>query len=524
MVNKSIGLPIVAALAIASMMPVSLPAHAEFPEMEWKASARGVAATGRLAPYFLTSRQHGTLSQPLSLQARAGIEAPLATNRRFSWGFGLDAIADISKGTDYLRYDAASGVMSPRSLHPSRFWLQQLWAAVKYRSLFATLGMKENDRSLFDTQLGSGDIVLSDNARPIAQLRLGFVSFQDIPLTRGWVQIQGEIAYGRFSDGNWLRKHFNRWSGFVTTGVWMHYKRLYLRTDPDKPFSLTIGMQHAAQFGGTQRQYWQGEETEVRKSTLRFRDFIDVFFQKRGGSGSTDGDKAYYNGNHLGAWDLRATYRFAGGHSLTFTLQAPWEDGSGIGKLNGWDGVWGLEWKAPDGAVVSGARVEYFDFSNQSGPIHWAPSDHPGTGIGGEATGADDYYNNYFYNGWANYGIALGTPLLKSPIYNRNGYLRFADNRVRGFQIAAEGTLQPNLCWIAKLAWRRSLGTPFHPRERRLSTTSLLMGASYSFPSASGLSLSAALAIDAGSLYPASSGLMATLEYTGLINPKVSDR
>lgn len=523
MANKSIR-QAAAALALLALTISPLSARAQLPTIEWQASARGVAASGNLAPYFLTSRRHGTLSQPLSLQGRAAIAAPIATDRRFSWGFGLDALADISKGTRYLRYDADTHTTIHHSLHPSRLRLQQIWAGVKYRSLFATLGMKENDRSLFDSPLGSGDIVLSDNARPIPQLRLGFIDFQNIPLTRGWLQIQGELAYGRFCDGDWLRNHFNRLEGFVTTGVWFHYKRLYLRTNPDKPFSLTIGMQHAAQFGGTRRIFHHGEQIGLQKSSLRFRDFVDVFFQKRGGKGATDADRAYYNGNHLGAWDIRATYSPGCGHTFSLTAQCPWEDGSGIGKLNGWDGVWGLEWKAPAAGILSGARIEYFDFSNQSGPIHWAPSDHPGTGINGVATGADDYYNNYFYDGWANYGMALGTPLLKSPIYNLDGTLRFTDNRIRGFQIAAEGAIHPRLTWTAKLAWRRSLGTPFLPRVRRLSATSLMLAASYSLPRVQGLRLSAALAIDAGTLYPASSGLMATLEYSGVLTSKNASR
>ena len=36
--------------------------------------------------------------------------------------------------------------------------------------------------------------------------------------------------------------------------------------------------------------------------------------------------------------------------------------------------------------------------------------------------------------------MAIGTPFAKSPIYNRDGYLRFTDNRLRGFQAGISGS------------------------------------------------------------------------------------
>ena len=209
---------------------------------------------------------------------------------------------------------------------------------------------------------------------------------------------------------------YNRYIYFVTTGAWFHYKRLYLRTNPAKPLSVTIGMQHAAQFGGTQAIYDKGVQTAENKSPVKLKDFWDVFIPRRDGSGSQPGDQAYYNGNHLGAWDLQVRYRLPQGQQLTFYLQSPWEDGSGIGKLNGWDGVWGLRYQSasPIGWLTE-ASAEYIDFSNMSGPMHWAPGDHPGTAIPDQATGADDYYNNYFYNGWMNNGMGLGSPWSRRP-------------------------------------------------------------------------------------------------------------
>lgn len=483
------------------------------PFAEVQASTVGYASTSKFLPYLLMSGRSGMYSQSLGIAERASITRSISPQPRFSWGFGAEAVAELTKPIGYDRYDAATQTFESIGRRPAPVRLQQLWAGVKWRSAWIEFGMKENVRSIFDFGLGVGDIVMSRNARPIPQLRLGLLNFEPVPFTRGVLQVQAEIAYGKFTDDSWLRKHYNYYNSFITTDVWMHYKQLYLRVQPSRRVWFTIGMQHAAQFGGIRRTYEAGREAYVEGARVTARDFLDAFLQKRGGSGSHIGDRAYYNGNHLGSWDVQLTWRIRGANRLTLLAQMPWEDGSGIGKLNGWDGRWGVRFEFPLGGALEAVQAEYVDFTNQSGPIHWAPGDWPGTAIGGEATGADDYYNNAFYNGWANYGMAIGTPFAQQPIYNTDGYMRFTDTRVRGFQIGAEGKLGSRVDWRAIVAWRQSLGTPFEPRPKRVQTTSVLGEATWSIPRLP-LRLRVAASFDAGSLTQAGFGIMAGLEYS----------
>ena len=66
-----------------------------------------------------------------------------------------------------------------------------------------------------------------------------------------------------------------------------------------------------------------------------------------------------------------------------------YDDFSGMGKFNGWDGLWGIEYKKKDNQLISGLVLEYFQSTNQSGPMHGLDdSEVKKTG------GADDYYNN----------------------------------------------------------------------------------------------------------------------------------
>lgn len=476
------------------------------------------STSGKFAPYYIASNCNGLSTQADGVQARAFILRPLATTSRFSYGFGADAVAGFTNEVDYERYNPAAG-WGEMSRRPAALFLQQLYGEIKYRGVFLTAGMKENNRSIFDNGLNSGDIVYGSNARPIPQIRAGFIDFQDIPLTNGWVQIQGEIAYGKFVDNVWLRNHYNRYNSFLTTGAYMQYSRAYFRTNPAKPFSATVGMQHATQFGGKMQTWSKGELVSEEKIDAKFKDFINAFLPwKGGGSGSVKGDKDYYSGNHLGSWDIQLRYRFHDGSALTAYAQLPWEDGSGIGKLNGWDGVWGLRYQAPSHMRwLKEVVAEYIDFTNQSGPIHWAPGDKQGTSIGGEATGSDDYYNNFMYNGWSNYGMSLGSPFVKSPVYNRDGYMRFTDNRIRGFHLGAGGAVSHALDWRVLFSYRTSWGTPFIPSAETLHDTSMLAEISWDIPQVKHLSLLGALAFDSGKLYGNNFGGSLTLRYTGLI-------
>lgn len=483
-------------------------AEAEEAGMVWRQEFAARAGSGDFAPYYLSSNRGGIPGvSPSAVYLTEGLDKEIDGSKRFSFGFGAEVIAGYFTPIDYRQFDIATDAESQRAVHRRQPVVSQLWCGLKYRSLFLTLGIRDNsDRSLFNSPLSVGDYTLSDNALPVPSLRAGFFDFQNIPFTDGWVQIRGEIAYGRFIDDSSNRQRFNPVSSFITTDVWYHHKNLYLRTNPSQPVSVTAGMQHAAQFGGIHTDYWQGRPVATYKEHPSLADFAKVFLPGQG-----DG---FYDGNHLGSWDIAAEWRIDDHSSLRATVQWPWEDGSGIGKLNGFDGIYGLEYRRYDsGCVLQAVMVQYVDFTNQSGPMHWAPGDFPGTQVNGNATGADDYYNNYFYDGWANFGMAMGTPFLKSPVYNLDGYLKFADTRVRGFQLGASGKVA-TFDYRLLFSYRNSLGTPYLPSLKKLHDTSACLDLAWiPFP-AKPLTIKASLAFDSGSLYGDNFGLSIGAAYT----------
>ena len=159
--------------------------------------------------------------------------------------------------------------------------------------------------------------------------------------------------------------------------------------------------------------------------------------------------------------------------------------------------------------------MEYIDFTNQSGPLHWAPGDVPGTKVTAPATGADDYYNNYTYNGYQTLGMSIGSPFIKSPLYNTDGYMRYTDNMMRGFHMGLSGYITAQLSYRVLGSWRKSWGTPFFPRIKPVEQTSLLAEVGFVPHKVPQLSLNLQAALDRGTLYGNNFGALLSVTYHG---------
>ncbi len=475
------------------------------------------AGNSELAPYYISSNNGGCLTQQYSALATARLWHELDSAKRFSWGAGLEAWGGYASSAGYQRY-AGNGQFEVQQQHPARVWIQQAYVEAKYRSIFAVAGQAYKSSPIVSS-LSSGDLVWSDNARPPVGLRAGFIDFQNIPFTRGWVQIKGEFGYFRELDDKWLENHYNYYNHFITTDLWLHYKSLHFRTNPRQPVVFTIGAQSACQFGGTANYCKEGQLDRTVKMEADAKAFFRTFIAGSGGNSAGD---SFVEGNHMGTWDIALEYKLATDHSLRAYTQWLWEDGSGIGKMNGFDGLWGLEYRNAGGQqLVEGAVLEYIDFTNQSGPIHWTPNDRPGTPITSHSSGADDYYNNYIYNGYQSRGMSIGSPFVKSPLYNLDGYMRYRDNVLRGFHAAIQGWLHE--AWRYRLmgSYRKAWGTPLIPRAGSVDDFSMALNIKY-HPGLQfkGWVLNATVVIDRGKLYGNNWGGMLGISYSGSFNFK----
>ncbi len=476
----------------------------------------GNVGSGDFAPYYMASNIHGILTQPKSFTARVDLHHKWDKSKRFSLGYGATMVATEASSTTYSIYDSNIGAMTTHDVRPADGWIQQLYLDIKYRSLFLTLGAKEVGSNMLNNRLSSGDMTWSANARPIPGFRAGFIEPQNIPFTNGWLKIDGDFGYFKQTDSGWQEDHYNYYNYFITTDTWLNYKRCYFITNPEKNFSGTIGMQAACQFGGLWQKYKNGTIGEVVDMKPDIGTLFRAFIPGRGGASS--GDAVNREGNHLGSWDVMGRYKFKDGKILKAYYQSPWEDGSGIGKLNGFDGLYGIEYKSnkPVG-IVTGAVVEYLDLMNQGGPIHWAAEHFPNSPMQDAAGGSDDYYNNYAYNGYQNYGMAIGTPMLKSTLYNLDGYLRFTDTRLQGVHLAVEGYPFNRFSYRAMFSYRKAWGTTYIPMSKARENTSAMIECRYYWNKHPYPIFKAQVALDRGSLYGNNFGVLLSVSIRGLL-------
>ncbi|MBR6432210.1 MAG: hypothetical protein IKS64_05090, partial [Muribaculaceae bacterium] len=325
------------------------------------------------APYYISSNRHGTVTQQHSALLSAGIKHDMDTTRRLSWGAGAEMWGGWSSSIDYQRYDSEHMAWTSNPQHPARLWMQQLWIEGKHRGVFLTIGQKDIDPEFVNRDLSSGDLVMSGNARAAFGARAGFINFQNVPFTHGWLQIKGEYGYYRHHSTIWLKNHYNYYNNFITTHYWFNYKNIHFCTNPNKPLILTIGAQAACQFAGNAYYYEKGEKSMTVKMKPTFKAFWRALFA--GSGGENQGDQAYVQGNHVGSWDIALDYHLPIGDMVRGYYQSLWEDGSGIGKMNGFDGLWGVEYRSGGHGIVTGAVVEFLDLMNQSGAIHFSYKD-----------------------------------------------------------------------------------------------------------------------------------------------------
>lgn len=490
--------------------------------VEWDASLTANGGNGDYAPHYISALNHGRITQSRGITAGAGVWKRMDMSERFTWGVGAELLGGAASATDYRHWrpDGSEGVSRMR---PAAMWIQQLYAEVKWRSFFLEAGMKERGSALLNDTLTSGDLVESGNARPIPQVRAGFAGFQDVPLTGGWLQIQGELGYGKFADGAWMRKFYSHGSYHLNEGAYYVYRRVYFRSNPEKQLSVTAGMQAAGEIGGVTKYYVRGVVVRERNLKAGVWDMIKMIAPI---GGEKNGVGEYMDGNNLGSWDIVLRYRLPwGGDAVRAYLQKPWEKGSSIGWKNGMDGLWGIEYDFNGlNGIVSGAVVEYLDFMNQSGAIHYAPHDRPGSTITTDVSGGDQYYNNSEYNSYTNYGLGIGTPFLMSPRYNRDGYPAYTDNRVRGVHVAVTGRPAENWSYKVAFSHKKGYGDGRQPRATVNKGTSWLAEVRCDVRNVTGLELKAQVAMDRGTMPGDCFGAAVSAVYRGVFTIKRGGR
>lgn len=463
--------------------------------LTYRVEFNGAAAGGDYAPFWHVSARQGLGSVDTeSGYMRVALAGENSIGKsKWTMNYGIDFVAAEN--------------------HTSALFVQQAYVDFNWRMLSFSLGQKERWSILNNPRLSTGGLTESGNARPVPQIRVSIPRYHDFFGTGGWFTLRGCIAYGWFTDEDW-QNDFAAEGTSHTVGVRYHYKNGYIKIGNADKFPLTFeaGLEMAAQFGGTLYN-WLNTPGLNYHNPSRFQDYLKVFVPTSGDSNYNDFEQNNVAGNHLGSWnaalawhgkdtDVRLYYE----HVFDDHSQMFWEYGIWTEQLVG------LELGFDNCRWIKSIVLEYFNLKNQSGPIY-----HDSTAeIPDQISSADNNYNNAWYGGWFNYGMIMGTPLVKSPVYNSNRMLESFNNRVEAFHIGFEGNPLSSLSYRLLLTKSNNWGSyrvPFTDIKENLSG---LIELTYTPSWATGWEAAASFAFDNGELYGNNNGAMLSIRKNGL--------
>ena len=459
--------------------------------------------TGDFTAYQLVSNRHHVLAtRANTTYMRGALNIEHSLNEDFRLTGAVDMIASVH--ADHKAY------------------LQQCFANLQWKGFFLEAGIREQQPVLRNSHLSVGHYAKGINAKPIPQIHIGTTDFWTVPYTKGWLQIHFDGGYGKFMDSKYREDAFRQAEDInlgYTSGAYYHQKHLYFRTNPEKRFFVTAGIEHVAQFAGT---YYEKKDGELvaKSKPANLKAFWNVVLPV--------GDSKYYEndamedwiyGNHLGSMTIQVGWNINKDHLLQAYVDDPFEDGSGMRKGNGWDGLWGIEYtnKATGRKWVRSAVIEYFQSTNQSGPLHYDRGDYPDpirNQITDLVTGNDDYYNHVFYGGYANYGMTPGIALITSPIYNKDGNTTYRDNRIKAWNVGVEGEITDRLSYLLKGSYREGWGTYHVPLAEKHHSFDAMLQGTYQLGA---WQFSGAFAFDKGNIYGDCSTFNLKINYHGKI-------
>lgn len=480
-------------LAFASALTVKAQAQdtdTSLISFTYKAETRASFAGGVNTPFWLVSNIHGLGSPEFNNgYVRGEIFKPMDEDKKFSWGAGVDLAAAWNL--------------------PAVFSTRQLYGELHYRALWISLGSRNFTSEYNDTRLSSGDLLFSNNAMAIPQLRIGTKGFEPFWGTKEWLSVKAYVSYGAFTDAkwqkNWVKPGGDRNSGtlFCARGLWLRGGNL-----EKFPLTLDIGVEMGTQFGGT--IYKDGAKFKMPSGPMAF---LKAFIPLSGDSSTPEGEQINVEGNMTGEYVASITYIPAPGWKIRPYWEHYFEDHSQIFLEYGlWkDGLWGIELTFPKNRFVTKLVYEHVATKDQSGAVlnNYSPE------IPEQVSGRDGYFTHYLYGAWQNWGMTIGTPLAISPLYNKNHELYIYNTRFFADHIGLEGQPLDSLKWRFLITFTRNWGTYYRPLSDVMNNCSGLFELNYNPAKLKGFYANAALAWDKGKLLGNNFGGMISIGYEG---------
>ena len=481
--------------------------------LHYRVEVQTTLSDGDHTPLWLNANRHGLSSlRTANGYVRGALSRSMESDLLRRWG--VDYAVDVAVPTGFT----------------SHFVVQQAYVEGRWLRGRLTLGSKEYPMELKNQKLSSGAQTLGINARPIPQLRLALPDYWTVPGLRGWLAVKGHLAYGMPTDGRWQKNFTQRQSHYVEHGLY-HSKAGYLRIGP-RNITLELGLEMACQFGGTTHQ--GGPSGGTIKNGRGFPAFLNALTS--GGADATDSHWSNNAGNHLGSWVARLNMDYAA-WNLGLYADRYFEDHSamlfvdydGYGSGDEWDKkkqsrfflydlkdmMLGAELRLKRLPWLNNIVLEYLYTKYQSGPINHDHTQNISDHIGG----GDNYYNHNLQPGWQHWGMVMGNPLYRSPLYNTDGMVQVKNNRFVAWHLGVGGQPLAQLHYRVLATWQRGYGTYDEMFPDPCEDVSLLAEATYTLPRG-GWQLKAAFGLDSGRIYGDNVGLQLTVVKTGILKTR----
>lgn len=347
---------------------------------------------------------------PLWLAANTSGRFTTANAWGTSTNLSFQRATDNTKSLDYFYGAELLGITGSET----RFSPIQAYVGLKVNQVIIRLGMQEEFFGVNDTLLTAGNLVYSNNARPIPKAVIQTTDWVRAPILGNTFSFKAYLAHGWFEEDRYQ------------SGALLHQKYLLLRSELfNKRLTFIGGLHHSAQWGGT------NVVTESQQPT-GLANYARIFMGSSGASGAAVNDQLNALGNHLGTYDFSLSYRFK-----TFTIrnywQFIWEDRSGLTPFNWRDGLIGLSVRLHgQQQYLSGFNVELVKTSGQdavkyNGDIEIIEPDNP-------------FNNGSYTSGWTYLGSNIGNPMFL--ILNPEAYsVNKVKNMVNGVNVGAHGRI-----------------------------------------------------------------------------------
>lgn len=453
--------------------------------LTYQVEAEGDFTSGANVPYYFASNRFGVV-EPNANAAYLRGQLEYAYQVKY-WNFkvGMDVI----------------GSTCSKEYYANNSHIQQLYGEISYKKLSLAMGQWEDKQMLVNPRLSSGNMVWSNNARPIPQIKVGTHDFVSVPGTGGWVNFWFDMAFGHQTDGGYNKKICGMVTGekrsfAVVDNPYFHRKNFFLRTKSDELFVATVGIEHVAQYGG---------KIDGKKQPDGLRDAANVFFVK------AKNGEFYYA--HLGSFDFKVDVNLKVG-SLSGYTQLFFDDKplDGSVRQSGSDGLWGLEWKMKRQGWINDIVAEYVTTCNQGGRVY---TNEVYVGNGKQYHyDCLTYYDDQNFGAYTNYGMNIGSPLLTSPIYNESHWPRPANTIVKAFHLAAQGDISKNFSYRAKFSYRKTWGTTVFLLPEAISNNSGMLEITYH---KKGFEVTPSFGFDSGKIFGNNVGFMLNIRKKGIL-------